>query len=235
MEPKFEGNIGAVARAMKNFGLNNLILVNPPEIGVETVKRAMHAADIIEKATVYKTLDEATENSDFIVGTSGVTGINEKNYLRLPMAPKEFVSRIQEIDGNVSLLFGREDFGLSNEELAKCDIVVTIPASEKYPVLNVAHAATILFYELFQPKTKQKKPRKASRFEKETMYKFFDKLLDEIDYPAHKKDGTKIMFRKLMGRAMPSKREFYIMMGVLSRSMKKIGGGDVRRKDEQDI
>lgn len=235
MEPKYEGNIGAVARAMKNFGLENLILVNPPELGDETYKMAMHAANIIEKARIYRSLDEAIKKSDFIVGTSGVTGINEKNYLRQPMEPKEFVNRIREMDGNVSLLFGREDFGLLNEEIARCDIMITIPASKKYPVLNVSHAASILFYELFQTRTKQKKPRKATNFEKETMYRFFDRLIDEIDYPSHKKKGTKVMFRRLMARAIPSKWEFYIMMGVLSKSLKKIEGKNVSRKNEQDI
>lgn len=236
VEPKYEGNIGAVARAMKNFGLKNLVLINPPELGAETYKRAMHAADIIENAKVSRVFDDAMKKYDLVVGTSGVTGINDKNYLRLPMEPKEFVERVQEIDGRVALLFGREDFGLLNEELAKCDIVVTIPASEKYSVMNVSHAATIIFYELFQAKTGTKagtkKPRKASNFEKETMYRFFDRLIDGIDYPEHKKENTKMMFRRLMGRALPSKWEFYIMMGVLSKSLRRMGVKDVRGKNE---
>ncbi len=77
-EPKFEGNIGAIARAMKNFGLGDLVLVNPCEIGEECLKRAKHAGEVVENAKVYETLDEALADLDYIVGTSGYSTKSDK-------------------------------------------------------------------------------------------------------------------------------------------------------------
>ena len=81
-EPKFAGNVGAVARAMKNFGLKDLILVNPCEIGEDAFQRAMHAKDVLEGAAVHETLDAALEGIDYLVGTTGFDTKKDKKHLR---------------------------------------------------------------------------------------------------------------------------------------------------------
>jgi len=219
VEPKYEGNVGAVARAMKNFGLTNLRIVGS-NIGEEAYKRAMHAKDVLENAGMVNTFEEGIKGLDYVAGTSGIVNLNEKKHIRNPLTLKEFAEKIYEIDGKIGLVFGREDFGLLNHELEKCDIVVTIPCDETYPVMNLSHAAALFFYEIGTKKLIEK-PMESSGFEKEKLHEHFSKLLDKIDYPGYKKLGTKILFRRIIGRAGLSKWEFHRLMGVFSRAIKR--------------
>ena len=221
VEPKYDGNVGAVARAMKNFGLRELLLVKPCQIGEEARRRAMHGLDVLESAKTFDDLDEAIKNADMVVGTTGIDTKSEKKFLRIPMTPKEFADRAKDVAGRVAVLFGREDFGLLNGELRKCDLLVTIPTDSEYPILNVAQAAVIVFYELFQ-KPGKRGGRQASAMEKEKLHEALVNLLSITNYPSHKLERTKIMFRRMMGRAAPSKWEFHALMGVLTRATNRI-------------
>jgi len=221
VEPKYEGNIGAVARAMKNFGVRRLVLVNPPPIGDEARKRAMHGLDVLESAVDFETLEAAIEGADLVVGTSGIDTRNEKKFLRMAVSPKDFAEKVSDMDGKVSILFGREDYGLLNPELMKCDLLVTIPTDPKYPILNVAQAAVIVLYELYR-KPAGSVGREASALEKEKLHEAFADLLAATNYPPHKTERTKIMFRRMVGRAVPTKWEFHATMGVLARATKRI-------------
>lgn len=222
VEPKNEGNVGAVARAMKNFGVEHLHLVKPPPLGEEAHRRAMHGADVLEGAKVHATLEGALAGMDVVVATTGVATESEKRFVRIPLPPWDFALRISEVRGAVALLFGREDYGLHQDEIARADILVTIPTSEAYPILNLSHAAAILLYEAYARGQEVKRPRLASGMEKEKLHEAFSALLDEIDYPAHHRGRTTVMFRRLLGRATPSKWEFHALMGVLTRSAKTI-------------
>lgn len=126
------------------------------------------------------------------------------------------------MQGRVALVFGREDFGLSDEELQICDLLVTIPASRSYPILNISHAVAVVLSELFAAGVSTGGPREASGLEKETLHTAFADLLEATDYPLHKRGRTKVMFRRLLGRAVPSKWEFHALMGVLQRATKRI-------------
>jgi TrmH family RNA methyltransferase len=222
VEPKNQGNVGAVARAMKNFGVEELVLVNPCPIGVEARQRAMHGADILEAAQVVADFDASIEDADFVVGTSGVDTESEKRFARIAVRPREFAEKIQQADGVVALLFGREDFGLLDAELRRCDLLVKVPTADAYPILNLSHAATILLYELFIGKAPTKTVRRISAVERERLHTALSDLLDATDYPAHKRPRTKIMVRRLLGRAVPSKWEFHALMGVFQRATKRI-------------
>ena len=220
--PKFQGNIGAIARAMKNFQINDLYLVNPCEIGDECLSRAKHGKDIVENANHVETIEEAITGLDFIVGTSGIASKSHKKHLRRNLTPKDLAQKMSDIEGSVGLLFGREDYGLYNSELELCDNVVTIPASSDYPVLNISHAASIILYEIFQVQVKDREVKEASGFEKDKMMGHFTSLLDVIDYPKHKKKKTRVMFQRILGRAVLSKWEFHELMGVFSRTLNTI-------------
>lgn len=222
VEPKNQGNVGAVARAMKNFGVEELVLVNPCPIGVEARQRAMHGADILEAAKVVSDFDASIEDADFVVGTSGVDTDSEKRFARIAVPPREFAAKIQQADGVVALLFGREDFGLLDAELRRCDLLVKVPAADEYPILNLSHAATILLYELFVGKAPSKLARRISAVERDRLHTALSDLLDATDYPAHKRPRTKIMVRRMLGRAVPSKWEFHALMGVFQRATKRI-------------
>ena len=229
IEPLNDGNIGAIARAMKNFGLEELVLVRPCAVGEEGIKRAMHASDILKSARTVFSDDEALEGADYIVGTTGVDTANEKKFSRIAMTPESFADRISGVEGRIALLFGREDFGLDNDIVRRCDFLVTIPANPAYPILNISHAATIVFYELFAHDATKASLREASGFEVEKLNEFFATLLDSIDYPEHKKDKTKVMFRRMVARSVPTTWEFHTLMGVLDDAAKLSDKG--RRKN----
>lgn len=230
VEPLNDGNVGAVARAMKNFGLADLVLVRPCAVGEEATKRAMHGIDILRNAKTVFAESEALKDVDFVAATSGVDTTNEKNFSRISMSPREFAQKVKGSEGRIALLFGREDFGLDKELLKKCDFLITIPASDDYSILNISHAAAIVFYELFAMGVEGWGPRVAGELEKEKLYEYFSMLLDSIDYPPHKKEKTKLMFRRLMARSVPSTWEFHTMMGVFDGAVKKATDGALPKK-----
>lgn len=223
VEPKYEGNVGAVARCMSNFEFKNLFLVKPCKLGNECYARAKHAQDVLKNAKKFSSVEEATKKMDFLVATSSIYYKKDKKHLRNPVILEEFSDKIFEIEGKIGLLFGREDYGLYNEEIAKCDTMIKIPSSESYLTLNLSHAVCIFLYTLFTKKEfSPSEKRTIDKLEKEKLFEFFSKLLDSIDYPDYKKDKTKIMFKRMMGRAMPSKWEYHTLMGVISDALDKI-------------
>jgi len=230
VEPLNDGNVGAIARSMKNFGLGELVLVRPCGIGEEATKRAMHGIDVLKGAQTVFTDDEAFEGIDFIAATSGVDTSNEKNFSRVSMSPREFARKVKDSKAKIALVFGREDFGLDKELIKRSDFLVTIPANPAYSILNISHAAAIVFYELFVLGAAKRSSRKARELEKKKLYEYFAMLLDAIDYPPHKKDKTKVMFKRMIGRSVPSTWEFHTLMGVLDGAIKRSSGGALPKK-----
>jgi tRNA (cytidine32/uridine32-2'-O)-methyltransferase len=150
IETSHPGNIGATARAMKNMGLTRLVLVNPYDFPSEkAVARAVSAADLISSAMVVSTLDEAIAGCQLVLGTSA-----RKRRIPWPMLdPRgcgEKVVAEQASGGEIAILFGREDRGLTNEELQKCHFHINIPTGEAYSSLNLAMEVQVLCYELLQ-------------------------------------------------------------------------------------
>jgi TrmH family RNA methyltransferase len=208
---------------MMNFDFDNLYLVKPCKIDDECYTRAMHAKKILDNSKIFPSFKDAVSNLDYLVATSSIESLNDKRHLRNAFYLEELSEKIFKIDGKVGLVFGREDYGLFNEEIAACDIMLRIPSTETYPSLNLSHAVSIVLYSLYTKKTSEMKDRRQiDRIEKEKLYDFFSNLLDEINYPSHKKENTNVMFRRIMGRAMPSKWEYHTLMGVLSRTLDKI-------------
>ena len=207
---------------MANFDFKNLILINPCDLDDECYARAMHASKILDKAKVYSNFKEAINDIDYLVATSSIDSKNDKKHLRNALLLEEFSEKIYEIDGNVGLVFGREDYGLFNEEISLCDALVRIPTSESYLSLNLSHAVSLVLYSLYIKKSQKEEKRTISNLEKEKLYSFFSEILNEINYPEHKKENTEVMFRRIMGRAMPSKWEYHTLMGVFSKSLENI-------------
>ena len=223
VEPKYGGNIGAVARSMMNFGFNNLYLVNPCKLDEECYLRAVHAYTIVENAEIFSSFNNAIKDIDYLVATSSIEAKTDKKHLRNPMLVEDFAKKIIEVEGSIGLVFGREDYGLYNDEIAACDVMIRIPTSESYLALNLSHAVSLVLYSLFLNRIFiPKEKRNIGTVEKNKLYEFFSDLLDVINYPEHKKNNTKIMFKRMMGRAMPSKWEYHTLMGVFSRILGKI-------------
>jgi tRNA/rRNA methyltransferase len=222
VEPQTDGNVGAVARSMGNFGFDRLFMVSPCELTEEAFKRAKHGGYILRGATTVSSFEEAIEGCFFVVGTSGIITYVDKHFIRIPITPRELADKMKDQEDEVALVFGREDIGLTQEQLTRCDILVNIPTNEEYPTMNLSHAATILMYEIFASHGKPSNPKKATEAEKDKMFEFFDSLLDAIDYPEHRRKKTSIMFRRMMGRAVPTSWEFHTLMGVIGDAAKRI-------------
>ncbi len=219
VEPKTGGNIGSIARSMSNFGLRELILVNPRNIGDEAYTRAMHAQDILDDAVITYSFEEALSHVDLSVATSARTTAGEKKAIRVPMTVKEFSERFREYPGKIGVVLGREDYGLYNHELMKCDLFMTIPSDPDYPVLNLSHAATVIMYELYRNRYEDhRRISPASAEERERLYRYYDELLEAIDWPPFKRKRASITFRRLIARAGPTKWEFHTLAGVIKRA-----------------
>jgi TrmH family RNA methyltransferase len=155
-----------------------------------------------------------------MVGTSG-TSSAEKNHGRRPITPDELARWSRSVSGRIGIAFGREDFGLSYTELEMCDLLVTIPASPEYPILNISHAASIVLYELWKGRMPdhRRSGRTMDRTEKEALMDHYERLMKVSNVPPHKIPISMINFRRMIGKAAPNVREFYSLMGTFSRAM----------------
>lgn len=216
VEPLYEGNVGFAARVMKNFGFCDLVLVDSCIIGNEAVIRASHADDVLENAA-RMSLDEVFKTSHRVVATTGALSYSACHPTRMPFySPKELREMIKDLDGIISILFGRENWGLSNEEVRRADIICTIPTSPLYPIINLSHAVGVICYELADL-PKPEIPL-ATAEEMEHLYEHIDMYLDLVDHPGFKRESTMTLIRRVLGRCNLTWRECSTIHGLLRRS-----------------
>lgn len=221
VEPLYSGNVGSVARVMKNFGFHELVLLNPCELDAPARAMSMHAYDIIENARIEFSLKAALGGSNIIVGMTGIPGKTDNKHMRLPaLSPRKLKEKLTCKSGIVSLVFGREDRGLLNEELELCDIIVNIPTSLEYPSMNLSHAVAVVLYELSD--VKAGRTYLADHFDIELLYEHIGEVLDDIEYKEHKEDKTRLMLQRILGRAELTGREVQTLRGVLRRIQWKL-------------
>lgn len=224
MECETSGNVGFLARTMANFGLKNLVLINPCELKDDAYYQSMHARKIVETAEIYDTLDHFLEskNIDFIIGTTGAPG-GSYNLSRIPIKPEELGKKINP-NNNTAILFGREGDGLSNSEIDKCDIVVSIPTDPSYPIMNITHAAAIILYEIFKNKNEFPKEglKESTSIEKEYLIKNMENIIERLNIPNHKKNNGLKTFKNIINRAFITGREAHTFMGILRHIQKKM-------------
>ncbi len=148
VETSHPGNIGAVARAMKNMSLSRLALVNPARFPDDAASaRASGADDILESATLHSSLEEALSGAHLVIGASA-----RLRTLQWPqISPRACAELVQQrsTTQTIALVFGRENSGLTNEELEHCNYLMTIPTNTEFSSLNLAAAVQIVAYELF--------------------------------------------------------------------------------------
>ena len=148
VRPHGSGNIGSVARAMKNLGAGELVVVGKARTQSFWARAmAVHGRDILADAKCYESIREAIADCTLVVGTTCRSGL----YRSHSQTPREIASTVVGAaqKGKVALLFGPEDHGLSNKDLEHCQLLVTIPTRSEYQSLNVSQAAVICLYELY--------------------------------------------------------------------------------------
>ncbi len=228
VEPKHQCNVGFVARVMKNFGISRLYFSGRDfEFDEKATECAAHARGILESSQ-HLGWTHLNEVFDLIVGSTAKPHSKDSSP-RVAISPKELGQRLSEIEGEAAILLGREDSGLSNEELDSCDIVVSIPASPEYGTLNISHAAAIVFYEITNQDTSARERRNASGREKEALIKRLETLLESIGYPNYKRNVSERIFRKVMGRAGISEREAHTLAGIF-----KEADDELKRRGRRD-
>ena len=214
--PIYEGNVGFTARVMKNFGFSRLVLIDPCKLGNEASARAAHAQDVLQGAEIC-TIEDIFARSNIVVATTGTVSKSVCNSMRMPFySPRELKKRVQEVDGRISILFGRENWGLNNEEVRRSDMICTIPTAEEYPILNLSHAVGVVCYELSDLPLPGY--ALASPADMGYLYRHINRYLDAIEHPAFKRANTMILIRRVLGRANLTVREASTMHGLLRRS-----------------
>jgi len=219
VEPESPGNIGFLARTMKNFGLTKLVLINPCELKNESYYQAMHARDVVSNCEIFDTLEEFLKEAKIstAVATTGNAG-GSYNISKIAVTPENLSDSIN-YSGNIGLIFGREGNGLSNKEISLCDIIVSIPTHQDYQIMNVTHAAAIIFYELF--KREKSYPVEgldaASADEKRSLLTIMDEIIVKLGYPEHKTNNASLVFKRIIQRAFISEREAHTLKGTLRR------------------
>jgi tRNA/rRNA methyltransferase len=218
VEPREPGNIGAAARAMANMGLRRLVLVRPPAFLVpEAYRLALAAKPILEGAVVAEDLGGALAGFGFVAGTTRRTGSGRRGRITPRALAAELAGLAQADDA--ALLFGREDSGLTNEELQFCQRLVTIPSSAGFGSLNLAQSVLVLAYEIFVASgVAEGRPagrRRATTVELESLYGHMERVLLDIGY-LHPENPARMMrvFRRLLGRAGPDEREVRALRGI---------------------
>ncbi|MGO3345893.1 MAG: tRNA (cytosine(32)/uridine(32)-2'-O)-methyltransferase TrmJ [Marinomonas sp.] len=222
------GNVGAIARAMKNMGLTNLYLVDPNDYpSEEATSRAAGAVDLLENATIVSTLADAISDCSLVVGTSA-----RHRTFQLPlMNARECAQTVipESKDHHVAIVFGRETTGLLNEEIAQCHRQVYIDANDEYPVLNISQAVQIVAYEIWMANQDQSIYAKsvAEYPRKKDMDLFYEHLEDTlygINFIVRNHPGKVLdKLHRFFNRSRPEKQELGILRGVLAAVQRESG------------
>ncbi|KAA8923031.1 RNA methyltransferase [Thermoplasma sp.] len=232
--PKYQGNIGAVARSMWNSGLRHLIIIgNRPDD--EAFARSMGGRFILENAEIYDNFHSIIPKFNVIAATSSTASSNEKHFRRLPMTPEKFWEEMSHQTGKIALVFGREDDGLRNEEIEKCNYFISIPGNPEYPVYNLSHAVAIILYVMF---TRFNPPEDIeiaaiAPDHEDLMLKNVMEILRLTSYPDHKMRNTELLLRRLIARSRMSDREYFRIMGVIRRVKENLQGSLENESDNQ--
>lgn len=232
VEPQYAENVGHVARSLLNFGVGHLVLVNPVKLTDRGRDRAVHAQDVLTEAQYADSLAEVKPQFDTLVGFAARVSDLNKAHLRHSEQLEPVARRLDEMPGRVGLVFGREDFGLSNEDVALCDMLCTIPTSPSYRSMNLSHAVTVALYEMTRTAQEPAKTKiMATRHERDILFAAWWQLSGELNYPEHRRRQQLQMLRRVIGRAGITAWEYHRFMGVLSRSLKPRGSWPIRVED----
>lgn len=231
------GNIGAAARAMKNMGLSGLTLVAPrQQPDDEAYARSSRADDILDQAVIVPDLEAAIAGCQLVIGTSA----RQRNLCWPLITPRQMADEVESClqkqpDAKVALVFGREDRGLTNEELALCHFHVNIPTDEHFSSLNVAAAVQVLVYELrvkWLDQTGAGLPDWqdewdvdwADAADVERFYQHLENVLTKLDFydPANPRNLMQRL-RRLYQRARLDQTELNILRGILTATEKAAG------------
>jgi tRNA/rRNA methyltransferase len=221
LEPKYQINLGYIARVSMNFGIRKLFIVRPRAKldGKKAIMYAKHAHSLLEKAKIYENLDEAIRGCDLLVGTTGIKEKAKANFRRIYFA-EDAVERMKKLrsDSVVGLLIGRDDIGLKRDEVEKCDMLAYISTDPDYPVLNVSHALAIFLYLIKRNGLRtlyEEGFRKGGTDEDEVrvLLSLFKRLVDKKS--VRDKAAVMSVFKRIIKNTQPSRQELHALITAL--------------------
>jgi tRNA/rRNA methyltransferase len=240
VRPRGSGNIGSIARAMKNMGQTELAIVGTARTRSFWARAmAVHGRDILANAQCYETLREAIADCALVVGTTCRSGL----YRNHSQTPRELAAEIiaSAKTGKVALIFGPEDHGLSNKDIEHCQLLMTIPTHPDYQSLNVAQAAVICLYELYVAALVPAEKSGIHRAQAEDIERLFDRMRTVLlkigfldpENPEH----MLLAFRRILDRAGLEDKDVRIFTGLFRQIEWYIGHGwkVIEEKEKQGI
>jgi len=218
VEPETPGNIGSIARAMKNTGLSKLRLVNPCDTDSKELRMLAHRSkDLVRSAIHFGSLKEALHDIQVSVGTT-----MRRRSIKFPnFTPEEVAQELTPLDESIkiALVFGRERTGLYSEELNLCQIHSTIPIATKNPAINLAQSVMIYSYILYREskeKTKKSNLKPASHEAIEKLYDHLNEALFRVGFKPRDDMQTFISrFRRILGRTIPEYQDLQILHKII--------------------
>ena len=227
VETSHPGNIGAVARAMKNMALSELVLVRPKVFpSAEATARASGADDVLQAARVVGSVAEAVADCGFVAATTA--RVRDQNFRILDVREAAQRLVLETARAPVALLFGAERTGLTNEELAQAHVLLRIPANPDYASLNLSMAVQLAAYEIYRARGADyvmppAETPLATGEDMARLYTHLEEVLQEIDFRDRTESGTHLMtrIRRFVQRAELDKNEANIIRGILTHVQRK--------------
>ncbi len=233
------GNVGSVARALKNLGYARLDLVRPrcDPLGPEAHRMAVDAVDLLETATVHEELDGALTGAHQVVGATGRRGKHRRPHWPLVKLPDE-VSACGEAS-RLAVVFGREDRGLTDAQLDRCTHLVYLPSTAAYPSFNLAQAVLLVAYELSRADVSMlpdvEEDELVDHEQREALYAHLERALVTVGFI--NRDGTEVIMRRmrrLLGRARMTAHEANMLRGLARQILWAADRAGLPPADEPD-
>lgn len=217
--PRNPLNIGAAARAMSNFGVSDLRLVNPYEVAFREARSAVKAQDVLARAREYPSVAEAVADSALVIGTTSIGHrVLEHPLRRLETAGR--IIRAKLAKGPVALLFGSEKFGLSNEDISHCHWLTRIPTRTEHASMNLGQAVAVCLYEIVRSPAAARQtiearaPAPAADLERLTV--LLEEVLGASGYVHERVEGsTELKLRRLVRRMQLNAHDAQVWLGML--------------------
>ncbi len=220
VEPMYPGNIGSIARAMKTMGLRKLRIVNPPDLASNDARMMAYASyEIIEEAEIFEDVDSAVEDLNIVVATTARLGSERGPSWEPRHLMKEVLPYGEE--NKIGFLFGREERGLSNEEIRRAHFISTIPAFVQYPSLNLSQAVMIYAYEIYSAlRSPWQSPKERLADEKtlQLLHWRIMEMMKKLEFrEANESDHFSRTLRRAIGRTYWQRQDVSVFLKIVKQ------------------
>jgi len=229
VEPQYETNVGYVARIMKNFGYNQLYIINPSFDKEKAAIFATHGKDILASSKI-STLSELRKKFDVLVGTTALPAYSRLNIFRNSITVVRLSEIIKDVgvEKDFCIVLGRESSGLNNRECEMCDLIVTIDTKTDYKTMNISHALAILLYEISKslPELTLRDDKKmmirsntlATKQEIDLLINYVREVATRCGYDEHKQPMLYSAVQRILVRAIPTSKEAMLLVSLFRKS-----------------